>query len=355
MTVLPYIQTILEQAIHAPSGENCQPWRFVVSDTTIEIWNIPERDTSLYSWGQRASYFAHGALIENISISAAHAGYKAHIHIFPNTANPDVTASIELKPSQKTEQVLYSAITARVTNRKPYKKEHLSEQLQKEIFSSAHAHQPADLFFTHNQDQMKTIAQATSANERIIFENDYLHDFFYSHITWTKEEDQKKQLGFFIDTFELPPPVKSLFQLCQNNRIVPLLKATRLTKLIASKNAHIYASASGVGVITIPDTSPHNFLTAGRLFQRIWLESTYRNLSMQPLAGMIYLMLNLQAGNTQHISSTHQELITRAYNTIRTVIQRKNKTIAMIFRIGYSGPPSARALRLAPIITTRHV
>ena len=59
------IQRILEAGIQAPSGENCQPWRFRSRNDFIDLFNLPERDTSLYSWGQRASYFAHGTLLEN--------------------------------------------------------------------------------------------------------------------------------------------------------------------------------------------------------------------------------------------------------------------------------------------------
>ncbi len=56
------IKKILEMAVYAPSGENCQPWRFEVRDSKIDIFNLPERDQSLYNHGQMASYFAHGVL-----------------------------------------------------------------------------------------------------------------------------------------------------------------------------------------------------------------------------------------------------------------------------------------------------
>jgi len=43
------IKKIIEAGIMAPSGENCQPWRFEVRGNKISIFNIPERDTSLYN------------------------------------------------------------------------------------------------------------------------------------------------------------------------------------------------------------------------------------------------------------------------------------------------------------------
>ncbi len=34
------IKKILEAAVHAPSGENCQPWRFEINDREIRIFNL---------------------------------------------------------------------------------------------------------------------------------------------------------------------------------------------------------------------------------------------------------------------------------------------------------------------------
>lgn len=42
------IKKILDAAVQAPSGENCQPWRFEIRDSEIRIFNISERDQSLF-------------------------------------------------------------------------------------------------------------------------------------------------------------------------------------------------------------------------------------------------------------------------------------------------------------------
>lgn len=47
------IKEILESAIYAPSGENNQPWKFRLKDNGIDVFNVPERDTSLYNFRQQ--------------------------------------------------------------------------------------------------------------------------------------------------------------------------------------------------------------------------------------------------------------------------------------------------------------
>ena len=80
-----HLREILEAAIRAPSGENCQPWRFVLKGESVELWNRPERDQSLYNWGQRASYMAHGAALENLVLAAGARGFGADVAYFPES------------------------------------------------------------------------------------------------------------------------------------------------------------------------------------------------------------------------------------------------------------------------------
>src|SRR3990167_10630915 len=73
----PHIERILTAANSAPSGENCQPWRFVVSGDTVDVYLRPERDKSAYNWGQRGSLMACGAALENLVLAAGQGGYHA--------------------------------------------------------------------------------------------------------------------------------------------------------------------------------------------------------------------------------------------------------------------------------------
>ena len=66
----PRIKTVLEYAIMAPSGDNCQPWKFSVEEMHVKLFNDPDRDHSLYNLDQRASLVAHGAFLENLRLAA---------------------------------------------------------------------------------------------------------------------------------------------------------------------------------------------------------------------------------------------------------------------------------------------
>ena len=83
---------ILNHAINAPSGENCQPWKFKITNNQIYIFNIPERDQSSYNFKQKGSLVAHGALIENILIISSVIGFDTKVTFFPEKEKSDLIA-----------------------------------------------------------------------------------------------------------------------------------------------------------------------------------------------------------------------------------------------------------------------
>lgn len=91
------IKQIINDAVLAPSGENCQPWRFVARGNVIGIYNIPEADQSLYNFEQKGSYVAHGALLTNLEISAREHGLVPEIAVFPDEKEDNLVSRIRLE------------------------------------------------------------------------------------------------------------------------------------------------------------------------------------------------------------------------------------------------------------------
>src|SRR4051812_5499587 len=81
------LKEILALSVFAPSGDNAQPWRFEASGSTLSVFNMPEKDATPYNFHERGSYVAHGALTENIVISARHRGVETAVEYFPGQSN----------------------------------------------------------------------------------------------------------------------------------------------------------------------------------------------------------------------------------------------------------------------------
>jgi len=178
------IKKILEVAVHAPSGENCQPWRFSVRKNEIDIFNIPERDQSLYNYGQMASYVAHGALIENILIASSAFGYRAKLNLFPEVGDPNLVAIVFLEQGTPVEDPLHRYIQRRCTNRKPYNTAPLSTDQLAAFTAVAEEIAGGKLILIQDRKKIKTLARAGSVNEQVMLSNEFLHKF------WQKKSEE---------------------------------------------------------------------------------------------------------------------------------------------------------------------
>ncbi len=341
------LKKILESAIQAPSGENSQPWRVKVSGMTVELWNNPESDQSLYNSGQLGSMIAHGAFIENAVIAAKHYGYETGVALFPNKENLNQVAVLSFsKKATQTEDILFSLIEKRCTNRKSYKTDAVEAAVANDLISGSSGN--VKIYVTQETEAKEILGAVGGANEQIMLSNEYIHGFFFSHVSWTKEEDRERSVGFFIDTLELPAPARFAFKFIQKwNRLAFLNKYLGLYKAIGKQNAKVYGEASGFLAFTVPANSPESFVEAGRIIERTWLVATKHGLSMQPVSGLLFLRNAMLRNDTATFFNDEQRItITEAYQNIQKVFSLpENETVAFMFRFGRSNPPTARASR----------
>lgn len=342
------IQKILEAGVRAPSGENCQPWRFEVYDNKIDIFNIPEKDLSLYNFRQRGSLIAHGALLENVAIASAAMGYHAGFTLFPDKNNSNLVAIITLEKTRPIDDPLFLYINERSTNRKPYEATPLTPEQKKELLQSTGEVGEGEIRLVEDFELKKSLAQALAVSDRLLFENRKLHDFLFSHISWTKEEALERKSGFYVKEMELSPPQEKAFKLFRNWNILNFFNKFGFSKMAAKGNIKLYARVGAIGAIVVKNNTPVDFVTAGRIMQRVWLKAAKMGLSIQPVTGIIFFIQRILAGEAQDFSTEQVGLIKSAYKNIAEAFGVQGKTIAMLFRIGYSGEPSARSLRLPP-------
>ncbi len=350
------IQRILESAVQAPSGENAQPWRFAVRGNEISLFNVPENDQSLYNFQQRASSIAHGAVIENISIAAGHFGLMASVTIMSKGDDTNLVATILLSEvgdgSGNDGFFLYPFIAERSTNRKIYKGGAIPAPVIKTLSDAGKEMEGIEVAFVTEPSNIKRLANIASVNDSLLLENKSLHDFFFSHVHWTLEEEVKERSGFYIEVLELLPPARAMFRLFKHWAIMRIFNALGAAKMGAKENSKIYASASAIGIITITDERTRSFIDAGRVLQRLWLTATKEGLSMQPLTGVLFFYQRIVAGEGDVFTDGQKEAVEKAYEGIQSIFDTDGKTIVMMFRIGYADPPTASSLKKPPAITT---
>ncbi len=343
------VSHILEEAVQTPSGDNSQPWRFVWSekDQTLFLYNLPDNDNPIFNYEQRGSYIAHGALLENIRLLAGKFQLQASIQTLPDASDTNLIARMSFTPNAFVNPLVH-VIEKRHTNRKPYFKRALTARELEALLED----KGEGITLTAEQsDSGKTqLAHAVSVAEQIMLQFKPLHDYFFHMIRWTSAQDREQKSGLYVKTMELLPPQVVIFKLYSFWPIAKILNALGLSKFIGSENAKIYKQASAFILFSTPDDTPESYLRLGSVLQRVWLTATQLGLSVQPVAGVLYLNQRLVANHLPELSPAQQKLIADAAQSIASIFAAPTEQARMLIRVGEANPPTAYARKKIPKI-----
>src|SRR3989339_631628 len=341
------ILDILKAGVRAPSGDNSQPWRFEIKDNVIFIYNLPEKDNPIFNYKQRGSHIAHGALIENIVIAATEKGYKALVVLFPHGAESDCVAQVTLEQTLVVKDPLFSFIFTRAINRKPYRQVLLSSEQKNSIFETTKEIGSGRIILVDDMNAVKKLGKDFSINEIVMLENRDLHNFFFSDVRWTDEEEQREKTGLYAKTMELKPPQLAVFKLLSHWRINTLLCKLGIARFIAKENAKGYGTGT-IGAIIMEDESPESYIRAGRIMQRVWLKAAQMHFGFHPITGVVYMMMRIRDNRNEVLSDVHVNLLRKAYHDIEAQLGITSGELTITFRIGDGGEPSGYSSRLEP-------
>ncbi|MBI5469149.1 MAG: nitroreductase [Deltaproteobacteria bacterium] len=334
------LNSIIEYGVKAPSGDNCQPWRFRFDKDRLLIINDEARDTSLYNVRNIASFVAHGALLENMQIAAVSFGYDMAAVLFPKGEKNSVIAAVEFKRSQAKADELFPYIRKRCTNRWPYLRVELEENITRALREEAMSFPGGEVFLAGGEREKKIIAGAASLNDRLLFENRRLHDFLFDHIRWTEKEAKETRDGLDIMTLGLNPVQRRLFKALKSWEFVKTLNRVGLSRLVPMQTYKLIKGSSAVGLVAMKGTSPESFVAGGRLLERVWLRATSLGLSFQPITGSTFLIQRLYLTDGEGLDNAHKDLLLGAEKELKRVFPiEKDNAIIMLFRVGYASTP----------------
>jgi nitroreductase len=341
------IRSIISSGALAPSGDNSQPWYFCVSDNAIFVFQIPDKDNPFLNYNLSGTHVAIGAVIENICIAATVYAITAQVTLFPGES--DCVARIDLVQNNAERDPLADAILLRHTNRKNYEQTSLPDDLKAHIFAEASREHGVRAVISEG-NSMKKLGHAGSRAEVAILENHELHQLLFGNVVWTKEEEEAKHEGLFVDTLEFAPPQKFFFRLCGNWKIMSFLNKLGFAKFVSNDNAKKYGTgAAFVAIITTTNT-PKDFVNAGRAMERVWLLLNQRGYAVHPITATLFFGQRIREGKEEGLTRDSWELMENAFLDVKTTLNVQTENIAFMFRTGKTSAPSARSSKKPPII-----
>lgn len=279
----PWPLRLVRAAILAANPHNSQPWRFRVTENTIDVFADPGRNIGAIDPFLREMTMGIGCALENLLIAATTEGYSADIRLQPDPGNPVHAAHILLSPGTRITSPLYDAIPKRHTNRGPYDTGRSVSADLLEGLAALGADLPGTrlIWFDSPEARTKIGELIVGAAEAIVADRQQSAD----SARWFRTSWQQLQTfrdGTTLDAQSLPPFVNAAAKM-----LPPLSQETAdHAWLQATRERHV-ATAAAFGLIVVQDARDNTMrLRGGRLWQRMHLWATTKGLAMQPLNQM---------------------------------------------------------------------
>jgi hypothetical protein len=323
---------LVRAAILAANPHNSQPWRFRVTDNTIDVFADTARNIGAIDPFFREMTMGIGCALENLLIAAANEGYVVEVTLLPDLGDPAHAAHVLLAPGTRIASQLYHAIPRRHTNRGPYEPGRSVPAELLDGLAALGADLPGTrvIWFSTPEVRGRVGEMIVAAAEAIVADRQQSAD----SARWFRANWQQLQAmrdGTTLDAQSLP-----LF-LNAGAKILPPLSQETADEvwLQATRERHV-ATAAAFGLIVVPNARDHAMrIRGGRLWQRMHLWATTKRLAVQPLNQMSERAdRELQLGIEPRFGTALKELVADA-----------DSQALMPFRIGYptmEGRPSPR-------------
>ncbi|MBL0714252.1 MAG: ThiF family adenylyltransferase [Desulfosarcina sp.] len=344
----PIVDYIIQAAVRAPSGDNCQPWRFRVRKNRMALYLRPEIDRSIFNVDQYASLIACGAAVENMRLAASRFGFEGRVKPFPQPEEPLRVADIHFKAGAGDEDPLQAFIPERHTNRTVYDGRAIKPEVLSALTAETKEFAGVELTLIQDREIRRQIARLAWRADRIRLENRHLHAHFMNMVRFRASEALSRRDGLPLANLEAGKGGDLFLRLTRPWPAMNVCNRLGASRLIARISYNGVMQASALGLVRCRDHVPQDFFEGGRALQRIWLAATRAGLDFQPMAAITLFRLRWQLGqqNTFPPNQRRQlEAIWPVYERLFNADGASMQSHVMLFRIGYGKRVACRTLR----------
>ncbi|MBL9106519.1 MAG: Rv1355c family protein [Myxococcales bacterium] len=337
-------------ALLAPSGGNCQPWRWLAEGTRLHLFHDRVRSTSLADYASNGAMVAFGAASENMVLAAHAEGLEVSLDLFPAGEASDLVASFafherdtpEVEPHWRDR--LSAHIGGRHTNRK-VARHRLDPAAIQEMIEAARS-VGAELEFLEADNELAALGRIVGAADRVRLLNEDYNREMMAELRWTPEEAMATRDGLALDTLELSRIDRAGVEMSRSISTLRYLRAWGGGQGIAKAGMQAIMNSGAVGLVTMPRAGQRDYFVGGRAVERMWLVAQSHGLAIQPMTIICYMFARVLRGGGEGLDPASIEEIKRLRAPYRRLFSVQDDTAeVLLFRISRAEPASARSLR----------
>lgn len=336
---------IVKAGAMAPSGDNCQPWKFEKKDKSIDLVLDEKADESFFNISQKASIISCGAAAENIKVTASRFGLRSM-----DSGFKDNKISIKfINGSDLIEKdELSDFVWQRCTNRKLYGSERIEDSIIKALEQEIESVKGARLNFILHEKEKKKLAKIVFHGDKIRTENKALHEHLMEMIRFTDEEAIEKRDGFHIKNLEAGAAGEVFLKLTRNWEVMRFFNLLGVGNIVSLNSLQGILNSSGCALLTMPGKTDNDFFNGGKALERVWLKLTSLGISMQPMTAITLFFIRMQENGVGEFSASHGRMLRKLYEDYKKLFKDLNLEDSgqiMLFRFGYGESIKYKTLR----------
>lgn len=337
-------EPLLSAAVRAPSGDNTQPWRFVVDADagTIALEVDATRDPSPMNANQRMARIAAGAALENLLRAAGGRGWD----VAWERGEKPALAKVRLAGGDGTASRVEDSIAARVTNRRLYDGRPMPSGLLDGLARETPELEGVTTHWVVGADRLAALAPLIGRADALMFGEPSMRRAFLSKVRFDAAPDEAVAEGLSLASLELGAADRLALRLMTH---APdwLLELGGAPGVFASKARRLVTSASGLCLVAAPDDVEATDLIVGRAMQRAWLVLTSRGLAAQPMMSLPVLENALEHGDGALREALGADRVAALGDEFRALTPEVGgRRPAFLLRFGFAEAPSGRTGRL---------
>ncbi|RZK80739.1 MAG: Rv1355c family protein [Pedobacter sp.] len=342
------IEQLVAAAVIAPSAGNNQPWVWYSNEGKLYLFHNESESISWGDFDQITSNISFGAAIENLKLESGKLGFVVKSSLFPNKENARLIAAFSFtKTESPYRPELVSGMQTRLTNRKKGNGKKIQSNIINELQESITSIESASFLFTEDEGEMKKVADIVSAVERIRFLYPQgHHDFYTKELRWTEKDVLKTRTGLDVRSMELSETDKSGLIVAKNPEVIKLLNQWGGGAAFEKLSKGAITTSAGIGLITMPDYNPANFVIGGQAVQNLWLSANLNGLAFHPISAPLFLFARLNHADGEGLTASMSAELNTLQNELYEIfpILEERQGIFM-FRLSYADEASVRSYR----------
>jgi hypothetical protein len=344
---------LVSDAVLAPSGGNCQPWKWLSAKDQLCLFHDRARAHTPFDPDCLGGLVALGAAAENLTLSAHAAGLQVVSQLFPSKDIPELVATFRFGSGTSHELTepswcdeLHSLVGVRRTNRKVCTRRPLNPADLEALTAAVQSIPDAEVSWLLRDEELDACGQMLGVGDRLLFLTKSLNRFLVNEIRWTRQEADETRDGISLDSLELSPADRAGFQLCRDWATLDVVRRMGGGHGFEKASSKAVAGAAAVGLITMHRRDEAAYFWGGRAMERLWLTATKRRLALHPMTALAYMLSRHRAGGSSHLDAETKETLDELCPRYQGLFRgSRGQADVFLFRLSYAEETTQRSLR----------